>query len=163
MIQDIFLQILFHFEVFFYSRGKQNILMNPFFQNKTNTILILTPKEFPDLNYFRNNNTGLETSCSESCLEAPNVSNFRDIRSTHQALVSYYKVSYKFQPFSVLKEISISQRNSGWIFSTTLVEEFNYSKKRHPVLGWQLIFHSLTIVPLLSNCHVPLASQVSSA
>lgn len=79
--------------------------MNPFFQNKTIMSFNFSPKVAPHLQYFRNNNTVAE--CVSAAWEHK-ISNFGGNISTHQALILYYKVTYKFQTVSVLLDVKKS-------------------------------------------------------
>lgn len=82
---------------------KKNILMNRFFQNKTIMSFNVSPKMAPHAQYFRNNTVA---ECGwEACSGTHNVSNFGSSISTHEALIFYSKVTYKFQTISILLDI----------------------------------------------------------
>ena len=80
---------------------KKNILMNQFFQNKTIMSFNFSPETAPHVQYLRNNNTVAECGW-ETCSKTHNISNFGGNISPHEALILYYKVTYRLQTVSVL-------------------------------------------------------------
>lgn len=98
--------ILFHFQILFIAKEK-NILMNRFFQNKTIMSFNFSMQVAPHLQYLRNNNTVAECGWRTPS-GTHNVSNFGGNIPTHEALISHYKIIYKFHTTFVLLDIKKS-------------------------------------------------------